>query len=320
MPHHTPTLRSEPKLPQGRRGLAPSTAWAQRVVKKTNLLAGRTYHLGAAMGRLYVEHKLGQGAQGAVWAVRSALLPGPLALKVIDLQHTDRSALSYALALQRRCHSPFVVTAHEAQMSAHTAFILTERVMGSDLETYLCQRAQRPSRNQLSLLLTLFDAMVQAVSACHAQGVIHRDIKPENFMVCAPQKGPPYVKLADFDLATQRSTGQTAGTVTYLAPEALAGGPVGFPADIWSLGISLYRMVVGIEPFYDDDETRTAQAIVQQQPTSTLDDLKLCLSMHQPNPATARALVELVADCLHPTAQARPTCAELHLRLHAIRA
>jgi serine/threonine protein kinase len=99
-----------------------------------------------------------------------------------------------------------------------------------------------------------------ALSAAHEMGVIHRDLKPENVMLQTFASGEEVALLIDFGIATVKDlqAGQheqrtmVAGTLPYMAPEQLRGGPV--PAsDVWSLGVMAYEMVTGRLPFPAND-------------------------------------------------------------------
>ncbi len=91
--------------------------------------------------------------------------------------------------------------------------------------------------------------MVEGLGAAHAAGLIHRDIKPENVLIADDGR----IKIGDFGLAravtTTTSTGALIGTVAYLSPELVLGKPADARSDIYSVGIMLYEMLTGQQPF-----------------------------------------------------------------------
>src|SRR6185503_7585994 len=122
--------------------------------------------------------------------------------------------------------------------------------------------------------------VASALSAAHAAGIIHRDIKLENIML----RRDGYVKVLDFGLAklTERETaivdhdattkmlhtspGMVVGTVYYMSPEQARGLAVDQRTDLWSLGVVLYEMVAGEQPFKGATPTDVIISIVERQP------------------------------------------------------
>ena len=95
-----------------------------------------------------------------------------------------------------------------------------------------------------------------ALGHLHKQSIVYRDLKPENVLF----NRDGYLLLADFGLATKVEKGKLAtsfcGTAEYLAPEMLKGQGHDFTVDIWTLGILLYEMLVGIPPFFHKNKHR----------------------------------------------------------------
>lgn len=95
----------------------------------------------------------------------------------------------------------------------------------------------------------------------HQKDIVYRDLKPENLLIA--QNG--YLKLTDFGFAKviENRTYTLCGTPEYLAPEILLQKGHGKPVDWWCLGILIYEMIVGIDPFSDDEPMAVYQNILK---------------------------------------------------------
>ncbi|XP_065880572.1 serine/threonine-protein kinase PEPKR2 [Euphorbia lathyris] len=106
----------------------------------------------------------------------------------------------------------------------------------------------------------IFKDIMSVIKYCHDMGVVHRDVKPENVLLMSSGK----LKLADFGLAMRISNGQTlsglAGSPAYVAPEVLLGN-YGEKVDIWSAGVLLHALLVGVLPFKGDSLETVFEAI-----------------------------------------------------------
>ncbi len=127
--------------------------------------------------------------------------------------------------------------------------MILEYVKGRDLRKILgpAQSQSRPPMD-LGLALRIAVDVCSGLVAAHAARVFHSDIKPENILV---RDEDGVAKICDFGISQiMRSTAatETGGTVPYMAPEAL-GGKASFPADLWSLSVTLYEMATGALPF-----------------------------------------------------------------------
>src|SRR5262245_55982043 len=150
-------------------------------------------------------------------------------------------------ALARISH-PGVARLVDAGMLADgSPFLLSAWVDGESLEAALACRV--PAAAALAVISALADAL----SAVHAVGVVHRDIKPSNIMI--PRAGTPAAILVDFghcllagdDRVTE--SGVALGSPAYTAPEQAAGDTVDARADLYALGVVLYRALTGELPF-----------------------------------------------------------------------
>ena len=142
-------------------------------------------------------------------------------------------------------------------------------------------------RDEISLneILDIVIQIANALSAAHSAGIVHRDIKPENIML----REDRLVKVLDFGLAklTQEKTKETdkeastqlqvntkagmiLGTVAYMSPEQARGRSVDARTDIWSLGVVLYEMLTGKQPFRGETSSDVIASILKSQPAPPL--------------------------------------------------
>src|SRR5580700_5565417 len=129
-----------------------------------------------------------------------------------------------------------------------TPWIAMELLVGDDLSQVVAQRgAFAPSE-----VLFVFEQLCHAVGAAHRAGVVHRDLKPENiFMARSKRAGGEFtVKVLDFGIAkivAEAKTTRTAavGSPMWMAPEQTDGSKVGFPADVWALGLVAFHLLTG---------------------------------------------------------------------------
>ena len=137
-------------------------------------------------------------------------------------------------------------------------YFIIEYVQGGELFTLLRNRGSFPleqAKFYTAHIITIFEYL-------HGKNIIYRDLKPENILI--NKNG--YLKLTDFGFAKYLDNEKTytlCGTPEYLAPEIILNKGHGKPVDWWTMGILLYEMLVGIDPFSDDDPMKTYQKIIK---------------------------------------------------------
>ena len=207
-----------------------------------------------------IEELLGAGGMGEVWrAEQLHPLQRPVALKVI------KRGMDSAAVLERFRHEwramavmthPTIANVYEAGMVEDgRPFMAMEYIAGEAITDY-CDRF----RLTLVARLELFIKVCDGIQHAHQKGIIHRDLKPANVLVTI-QDQEPEPKIVDFGLAKavgkaiDAESGHTVvgaflGTPTYMSPEQfdLTGIDIDTRSDIYSLGVLLYRLLVGVVP------------------------------------------------------------------------
>ena len=169
--------------------------------------------------------------------------------------------------LARLAH-PGIVTGYDAGSDGGTDYLVMELVEGPSLSQLLRQRATSSGQAlPPDQAAAIGRQVADALAAVHAAGVTHRDVKPGNVLLDARGRA----HLADFGIARSvgatrvTRTGMTIGTAAYLAPEQVAGEPVGPPADVYSLGLVLLEALTGA-PAYDGSGVEVAMVRLSRAP------------------------------------------------------
>ena len=239
-------------------------------------------------GRYQVEQRLGQGGMGAVYRVRDTIHPDrPTALKILGAARPDREALrrfraEFGLLAQLTHPNLTPVYDFDTQDETGLCFFTMEHVDGVDLESAIGGAGWRD-------VLVPIVAVCRALAFIHSRRIIHFDVKPSNIMVTADGTA----KLLDFGIAelVQAVGGlDLCGTPGFIAPELLQGSPaVDRRADLYSLGITLYRLLYGrmpgasATPGLQSDSGRGVDLAVDDRVPSWLNAIVLRLT--DPSPA-----------------------------------
>ena len=173
-----------------------------------------------------------------------------------------------------RLSNPGVVAVYDQGSLEGVAYLIMEYVEGPNLRDLM---AAGPLSVREALGLTA--QILRPLGAAHRAGLVHRDIKPENVLL--PADGS-VAKVADFGLAravtevTQTTTGNVLGTVAYLAPELITAGSSSPCADVFSVGVIIYELLTGEQPFIADSPIQIAFRNVHEDippPSALAQDL-----------------------------------------------
>ncbi|WP_431861384.1 PASTA domain-containing protein [Micrococcus terreus] len=254
-------------------------------------------------GRYDVRARLARGGMSTVYRAVDLRLDREVALKVLYPHLAEDPALVARFELEAktaaRLSHPHVVNVLDQGVDradgsdSEIAYLAMEYVPGYTLRTVL----QRQGALTPRIALAYLDAIVDGLAAAHAAGLVHRDMKPENVLVSRDGR----IKVADFGLARAAThhtgTGATlVGTVAYISPELVKGSPADERSDIYAVGIMLYEMLTGRQPFTGASPIQVAyQHINDQVPAPS-----------EVAPGLAEDLDELVLWCTAPEPQDRP--------------
>lgn len=218
------------------------------------LLKGR--YKGFTLGKYRLLKLLGAGGMSSVYLAEHATLKSKAAVKVLPVKRVDQT--SYLARFERearqsaRLNHPNIVRTFDLDTAGSIHFIAMEYIDGIDLHAKVKRDGPLPVREAADYIRQAAIGLQHA----HEEGLIHRDIKPANLML--DHRGT--VKILDLGLAlaggdedgslTREHDEKVLGTVDYLAPEqATDSHKADRRSDIYSLGCTLYYLLVGKPPF-----------------------------------------------------------------------
>jgi eukaryotic-like serine/threonine-protein kinase len=234
--------------------------------------------VGKTVGHYRVLERLGSGGMGVVYKAEDTMLGRIVALKFVPDELSSNPRALERFRREARIASsfdhPHICTIYEVAEHEGQVFIAMQYIEGETL-------AQRIAAGPLAIDQVLKWSMQfsDALDAAHRKGIIHRDIKPANILLTARAEA----KILDFGLAklSQPETnpaealtldsaltrpGMMLGTVLYMSPEQVKGFPLDPRTDIFSLGVVIYEMVTGRNPFWSDSPSSILVAVLEHEP------------------------------------------------------
>jgi non-specific serine/threonine protein kinase len=230
--------------------------------------------IGRTLGQYRILARLGRGGMGEVFLARDMRLDRQVAVKTLpdslEANVTARRRLLSEAKAAAAIDHPYVCKIYDVGEADGLAYIAMEYVEGETLASRVAAGAIAVE-TALRLALEIVEALVRA----HAVGFVHRDLKLANLML-----GPDgHVKVMDFGLAKRLSlpeesatmsqarlteTGMVVGTLDYASPEQLRGDAVDQRTDLFSLGVVLYHLLAGSNPFGRPTPLESAAAILHE--------------------------------------------------------
>lgn len=255
-------------------------------------------------GRYRVRARIARGGMATVYVATDLRLERRIALKVMHAHLSDDTVFQGRFIQEARAAArladPHVVNVFDQGQDGELAYLVMEYLPGITLRELL--KEQR--RLTIAQTVTVMDAILSGLAAAHRADIVHRDVKPENVLLAEDGR----IKIGDFGLA-RATTANTAsgqqlmGTIAYLAPELVTRGTADARSDIYSLGIMLYEMLVGEQPYRGEQPMQIAfQHATESVPRPSAK-----------NPAIPEQLDELVLWATEKDPEERPLDAQVML-------
>jgi len=247
-----------------------------------------------------LEELIGHGGMGYVVAAKHLASGEPVAVKFLHAALLGKDDLVRRFHREGRVIAS-IVSPHVARVFAvgttpdSVPYLVMERLEGIDLAQLLRARGPLPIPEAANYVRQA----CAGLEAAHALGIVHRDLKPGNLFLTRGNDGSALVKVLDFGVskiqspelgeATLTNTEALLGSPQYMAPEQIrAAHSVDARADVWSMGILLFRILTGRQAFACETPAQTFAAVLMDPPPRLGDVL----------PGAPEALCAVIADCL----------------------
>jgi len=256
--------------------------------------------------RYLVRSLVAEGGMASVYLAQDQVLDREVALKAIhphlarDKSFVDKFRREAKVAA--KLSHPNLVNVFDQGNDGDVIFLVMEYVPGITLRDAMNDFGALDSKKTLEII----EPLTAALAAAHASGILHRDLKPENVFLSDSGK----VKLGDFGLARaitqQTQTGSVVGTVAYLSPELILRGQADARSDVYSLGVMIFEMLTGSQPFKGEQAVQIAYQHANKNvpsPSSInnavpelLDEIVLWATARNPahRPASAQVLLPVI--------------------------
>jgi serine/threonine-protein kinase len=271
-------------------------------------------------GRYQVRSRIARGGMATVYLATDLRLERRVAIKVMHGHLADDSAfkerfIQEARSAARLAH-PNVVNVFDQGQDSDMAYLVMEYLPGITLRDLLKEHGKLTTEQTLDVL----EAVLAGLSAAHKAGIVHRDLKPENVLLADDGR----IKIGDFGLARAVSANTASGaallgTIAYLSPELVTRGVADARSDIYAVGIMMYEMLTGEQPYKGEQPMQIAYQHANDSvppPSSKnsrvpaeLDELVLWATAHNPEdrPRDARVMLDQLLATQALLATALPT-------------
>jgi tetratricopeptide (TPR) repeat protein/tRNA A-37 threonylcarbamoyl transferase component Bud32 len=224
--------------------------------------------IGKTISHYRILEKLGEGGMGVVYKAEDSKLKRHVALKFLPTNLTADEEAKERFIQEAQSASaldhPNICTIYEInQTEEGQMFIAMAYYGGEILKNKIASR-----QLAVSTVIDITQQIGKGLAKAHQHGIFHRDIKPANVMVLSDG----LVKILDFGLAkligskSITKPGTVLGTTAYMSPEQLLGGEVDQRTDVWSLGVVMYEMLTGKQPFRGEYDQAIVYSIMHEAP------------------------------------------------------
>jgi beta-lactam-binding protein with PASTA domain/tRNA A-37 threonylcarbamoyl transferase component Bud32 len=274
-------------------------------------------------GRYQVRSRIARGGMATVYLATDLRLERRVAIKIMHGHLADDNTFKTRFVQEARSAArlahPNVVNVFDQGQDSDMAYLVMEYLPGITLRELLKDYQKLTPEQTVDIM----DAVLAGLAAAHKAGIVHRDLKPENVLLADDGR----IKLGDFGLARAASantaTGQALlGTIAYLSPELVTRGVADARSDIYAVGIMMYEMLTGEQPYVGE----APMAIAYQHANDTVptpstknpsvpaefDELVLWATARDPEerPHDAREMLERLREAepsIRSRSMARPT-------------
>jgi serine/threonine-protein kinase len=265
---------------------------------------------GSELGPWHLEKVLGEGAMGTVYLARHQRIGRTAAVKVLKAEHAKNPDLVQRFIAE--------ATAVNAIKNEHIVevFDFGEQLQpdGSSLAWCVMELLDGKPLNEvmsehftIARTVKLTWQLARALDAAHQIGVVHRDVKPENMFLHRKGDDPEFLKVLDFGIAkllkpigdipqSGTAAGIVIGTPEYMAPEQALGTAIDRRADIYAMGLVLYELVAGVQPFRADTFGKLLVEITSKPPPALPDVTALGEPVHPVLKAIIKRCLEKEPD------------------------
>jgi eukaryotic-like serine/threonine-protein kinase len=225
--------------------------------------------IGRTVGKYRIVGQLGRGGAGVVYKAVDETLGRDVAVKMLNPDLADTEVMTRFRAeatILARLNHPQIATIYELFRADADYLMVMEFVRGEALD----KLSERLGAIEPERAAYVIDLILSALEHAHRAGVVHRDVKPANVML-TDEGG---IKIMDFGIArvlgAEQKTvdGRLMGTPAYMSPEQVLGEEVDGRADLYSVGVLLYRLLSGTLPFKADSALAMLQRQIRDEPIS----------------------------------------------------
>jgi beta-lactam-binding protein with PASTA domain/tRNA A-37 threonylcarbamoyl transferase component Bud32 len=257
-------------------------------------------------GRYQVRSRIARGGMATVYLATDLRLERRVAIKVMhghlaDDESFKQRFIQEARSAARLAH-PNVVNVFDQGQDADSAYLVMEYLPGITLRDLLQEYGSLTSEQTLDIS----EAVLSGLAAAHKAGIVHRDLKPENVLLA--DDGRIKIGLARAATANTATGAALLGTVAYLSPELVTRGIADTRSDIYAVGIMMYEMLTGEQPFRGEQPMQVAYqhandavptpSTVNPRVPAELDELVLWATARDPEhrPRDARTMLDQLHD------------------------